>query len=108
LRIHRTVERVTLFWLLPFAPLSAFIIGHKLCWPRGCLFFSFSFLNSLLQGKTGFLKLFHFQNDSVSGLGHCTRKHSFSETGYVSVFKRGEGDAYSVGSLRINHWIDRG
>jgi hypothetical protein len=31
-----------------------------------------------------------------------TREHSFSETGSVSVSRRGEGDTYSVGSLRKN------
>jgi hypothetical protein len=29
-----------------------------------------------------------------------TRKHNVSETVYVSVFRKGEGGAYSVGSVR--------
>jgi hypothetical protein len=29
-----------------------------------------------------------------------TRKHNVSETGSVSILRRGEGDTYSVGSLR--------
>jgi hypothetical protein len=35
-----------------------------------------------------------------------TRKHNVSETGSVSVFRRGEGDTYCVGSLKkanFNH-----
>jgi hypothetical protein len=51
--------------------------------------------------------VYNTQNYWVSGLCPSsgilnTRKHNVSKTGSISVLRKGEGDTYSVGSLRKN------
>jgi hypothetical protein len=74
-------------------------ISHYWCNVLNSCGFTMEFLTKRLWIWTLYLELLSAWTCSSSGIP-LNRKHSVSETGSVSVLRWGDGDTYSVGSIR--------